>query len=95
MAGIGYLRWTDRDAIPQAAEFILNEENVHTAVVFGISFGASFAASFGASFDTSVEAESSVGTAGGTTAGGGSARWLHPARRRRTPARKRPIITPS
>jgi nanoRNase/pAp phosphatase (c-di-AMP/oligoRNAs hydrolase) len=36
VAGIGYLRWNDRDAIPQAAEFILNEENVHTTVVFGI-----------------------------------------------------------
>ena len=36
VAGIGYLRWNDRDAIPQAADFLLTEENVHTAVVFGI-----------------------------------------------------------
>ncbi len=36
IAGIGYLRAEDRDAIPQAAEFLLTEENAHTAVVYGI-----------------------------------------------------------
>ncbi len=36
MAGIGYLRAEDRDAIPQAADFLLTEENVHTAIVYGI-----------------------------------------------------------
>jgi nanoRNase/pAp phosphatase (c-di-AMP/oligoRNAs hydrolase) len=36
LAGIGYLRSEDRDAIPQAAEFLGNEENVHTAIVYGI-----------------------------------------------------------
>lgn len=36
IAGIGYLRSEDRDAIPQAAEFLVKEENVHTAIVFGI-----------------------------------------------------------
>jgi nanoRNase/pAp phosphatase (c-di-AMP/oligoRNAs hydrolase) len=36
IAGIGYLRPDDRDAIPQAAEFLVKEENVHTAVVYGI-----------------------------------------------------------
>jgi nanoRNase/pAp phosphatase (c-di-AMP/oligoRNAs hydrolase) len=36
MAGIGYLRAEDRDAIPQAADFLLSEENVHTAIVYGI-----------------------------------------------------------
>ena len=36
IAGIGYLRAEDRDAIPQAADFLIDEENVHTAVVYGI-----------------------------------------------------------
>jgi nanoRNase/pAp phosphatase (c-di-AMP/oligoRNAs hydrolase) len=36
IAGIGYLRSEDRDAIPQAAEFLRKEENVHTAIVYGI-----------------------------------------------------------
>jgi nanoRNase/pAp phosphatase (c-di-AMP/oligoRNAs hydrolase) len=36
VAGIGYLRSEDRDAIPQAAEFLMREDNVHTAIVFGI-----------------------------------------------------------
>lgn len=36
IAGIGYLRSEDRDAIPQAAEFLLKEENVHTSIVYGI-----------------------------------------------------------
>jgi nanoRNase/pAp phosphatase (c-di-AMP/oligoRNAs hydrolase) len=36
LAGVGYLRYDDRDAIPQAADFLVTEENVHTAVVYGI-----------------------------------------------------------
>jgi nanoRNase/pAp phosphatase (c-di-AMP/oligoRNAs hydrolase) len=36
LAGIGYLRGEDRDAIPEAASFLLTEENVHTALVYGI-----------------------------------------------------------
>lgn len=36
IAGVSYLRYEDRDAIPQAADFLVTEENVHTAVVYGI-----------------------------------------------------------
>lgn len=36
ISGIGYLRAEDRDAVPQAADFLLSEENVHTAIVFGV-----------------------------------------------------------
>lgn len=36
LAGIGYLREDDRDAIPQVADFLLSEQNVHTAIVYGV-----------------------------------------------------------
>lgn len=36
IAGVGYLRAEDREAISQAADFLLTEENVHTAIVYGI-----------------------------------------------------------
>ena len=39
LAGVGYLRHADRDAIPQATDFLLTEENVHTAIVYGILLG--------------------------------------------------------
>ena len=39
LAGVGYLRHADRDAIPQATDFLITEENVHTAIVYGIVQG--------------------------------------------------------
>lgn len=39
LAGVGYLRPGDRDAIPQATDFLLTEENVHTAICYGIVVG--------------------------------------------------------
>jgi nanoRNase/pAp phosphatase (c-di-AMP/oligoRNAs hydrolase) len=39
IAGVGYLRTEDRDVVPQAADFLVTEENVHTAIVYGIVTG--------------------------------------------------------
>jgi nanoRNase/pAp phosphatase (c-di-AMP/oligoRNAs hydrolase) len=39
LSGVGYLRHADRDAIPQAADFLITEENVHTAICYGIVQG--------------------------------------------------------
>jgi nanoRNase/pAp phosphatase (c-di-AMP/oligoRNAs hydrolase) len=38
LSGVGYLRYDARDAIPQAADFLVTEDNVHTAVVYGIVY---------------------------------------------------------
>ena len=40
IAGVGYLRAEDRDSIPQAADLLITEENVHTAIVYGIVYGS-------------------------------------------------------
>ena len=39
IAGVGYLREEDRDTISQTSAFLLTEENVHTALVYGIMLG--------------------------------------------------------
>ena len=39
VAGVGYLRHADRDAVPQATDFLATEQNVHTAIVYGILRG--------------------------------------------------------
>lgn len=36
LSGVGFLRASDRDAIPQATDFLITEETIHTAIVFGI-----------------------------------------------------------
>jgi nanoRNase/pAp phosphatase (c-di-AMP/oligoRNAs hydrolase) len=36
VVGVGYVQAEDRDAIPQAADFLLTEENVHTSIAFGV-----------------------------------------------------------
>ncbi|MBU1106694.1 MAG: bifunctional oligoribonuclease/PAP phosphatase NrnA [Candidatus Riflebacteria bacterium] len=36
ISGIGYVRCEERDAIPQAADFLMTEENIHSAIVFGL-----------------------------------------------------------
>lgn len=40
IAGVGYLRAGDRDAVPQSADFLLSEANMHTAIVYGIVRGS-------------------------------------------------------
>jgi nanoRNase/pAp phosphatase (c-di-AMP/oligoRNAs hydrolase) len=38
IAGVRYMRPEDRDAIPQAADMLLTEDNVHTSIVYGILY---------------------------------------------------------
>ncbi len=52
ISGIGYLRADDRDAIPQAADFLLTEENIHTAIVYGIVTGEAWEETVVGSFRT-------------------------------------------
>jgi nanoRNase/pAp phosphatase (c-di-AMP/oligoRNAs hydrolase) len=53
ISGIGYLRAEDRDAIPQAADFLMTEENIHTAIVYGIVTGKNEDETLVGSFRTS------------------------------------------
>jgi len=39
VAGVGFVRWGDRDSIPQAADFLLTEDSVSTAIVYGLLLG--------------------------------------------------------
>jgi len=39
VAGVGFVRWGDRDSIPQAADFLLTENSVSTAIVYGLLLG--------------------------------------------------------
>ncbi|CAN5618987.1 bifunctional oligoribonuclease/PAP phosphatase NrnA [soil metagenome] len=40
VAGVGFVRWGDRDSVPQAADFLLTEDNVQTAIVYGLFQGS-------------------------------------------------------
>ncbi|MBF0263616.1 MAG: DHH family phosphoesterase, partial [Magnetococcales bacterium] len=53
LSGVGYLRGEDRDAIPQAADFLLTEDTVQTVVVYGIVTMADGAESIHGSLRTS------------------------------------------
>lgn len=73
ISGIGYLRTEDRDAIPQAADFLLTEENVHTAIVYGIVSGEGWDETLIGSFRTTkitLDPDEFIKEAFGKDAGG-------------------------
>src|SRR5690606_20006975 len=73
LAGVGYLRPADRDAIPQATDFLLTEENVHTALVYGILLGEADRAAVAGSIRTGrppLDGDPFRATAPGSAGGG-------------------------
>jgi len=73
IAGVGYIRAEDRDAIPQAADLLLTEDNVHTALVYGIVIDENQAENLVGSFRTTkftLDADKFIKEVFGKTQGG-------------------------